>query len=284
MDRRKPLAFALSFLAGAAGCAHHSAATPAAIAKTPVETAVKPAAKELDPEALKRAPKPETFVAFGDFSAREADSATNPAEKEQLRDRARRAYQEALKADPNYLPAHKSLAHLYIALNDQDRAVATLESALKLAPNEANLWFELGMTHARGKQWGLALEHLSRAVELDPENRQFVKVQGFALARAGRYEESLAAFTRYEGEAKAHYYLAQMLDHLEQGDLCKTHLRLALAKDPQLEPAVQMLVRLSGDGPAPGLATPARQDAAVRPVGFVDGPVQETLRPASLPK
>jgi tetratricopeptide (TPR) repeat protein len=209
----------------------------------------------LDPDALKRPPKPETFVAFGDFSAREADSTASPAEQEQLRARARHAYQEALKADPNNIAAQKALARLYAVSNEFDRANETYASALKIAPDDASVWFGAGMTFARNKEWDPAIEHLTRATELDPENRSYCRYLGFTLARAGRYDESLAVFSRYEGEAKANFYLAQMLEHMDQIDQCKQRLQIAISKDPQLADAARMLVRLNS--PAPAAANPA---------------------------
>jgi tetratricopeptide (TPR) repeat protein len=266
MDCRKPLALGLFVLAGSAGCSYNTAAVPAATTSTKV--AAVPKSDTLDPNALKRQPKPETFVAFGDFSAREADAATNPAEQEQLRDRARRAYQEALKADPGNVAARKSLASLYVITNDFDRAKEMYTAALQTAPDDAALWFALGMTYARTKDWAPAVEHLVKAAELDPENRSYHRYLGFTLARAGRYDESLATFTRYEGEAKANFYLAQMLEHLDQIDRCKSHLQLALAKDPQFTEAAQMLVRLNGAA-APG-AVPAPGQSEVQPASYTE--------------
>jgi tetratricopeptide (TPR) repeat protein len=270
MDCRRPFSIALALLAGSAGCSHHAASVPTAAAPataTPpaaVTAAAKP--ENLDPEAMKRQPKPETFVAFGDFSAREAEGAKTSSEQEQLRDRARKAYQEALKIDPTNVPAHKSLASLYASSNDCGRAKEICEAGLKLAPDDASLWFVLGMTYARTKDWQLAIEHITRATELDPENRSYRRHLGYTLARAGRYDESLVVFSRYEGEAKAHYYLAQMLDHLGQPDASKMHLQLALAKDPQLTDAAQMLVRITGAVPA----VPAAAAAPIQNVSYTE--------------
>jgi tetratricopeptide (TPR) repeat protein len=141
-------------------------------------------------------------------------------------------------------------------------------AALKTAPEDATLWFSLGMTYARTKEWAPAVENLVRATELDPENRSYHRYLGFTLARAGRYDESVAVFTRYEGEAKANFYLAQMLEHMDQIDQCKTHLQLALAKDPQLADATRMLVRLNGVA-ASGSALPAGQ-SEVQPVSYTE--------------
>jgi tetratricopeptide (TPR) repeat protein len=237
-----------------------------------------PKQETIDPEALKRPPKPETFVAYGDFSAKEADAATDPNEQEQLRERARHAYQEALKDDPGNVAALKSLARLYAVSNEFDRAKETYAAALKAAPEDASLWFALGMACARNKEWAPAIEYLSHATQLDPENRSYCRYLGFTLARAGRYDESLAMFARYEGEAKANFYLAQMLQHVGQVDRCKMHLQIALAKDPQLTDASQMLVRLNGGPPA--APRPAPKPAVIQQASFTEAaqPEREPLR------
>jgi tetratricopeptide (TPR) repeat protein len=268
MDCRKPVALAFSFLAVTAGCAHNSATVAAPAKPAAVTTAAK--SDSLDPENLKRQPKAETFVAFGDYNAREAEATEATAQQEQLRDRARRAYQEALKVDPANVPAHKSLAALYASTNDYDRAKQTYEAALKFAPSDAALWFGLGMTYARTKDWALAVEHLTKATELDPENRSYCRYLGFTLARAGRNDEALAAFARYEGEARAHYYLAEMLEHVGQVDACKMHLQLALARDPRLGNAAQMLIRLNGADPTGVARTPAVATPALQTVGYTE--------------
>jgi tetratricopeptide (TPR) repeat protein len=267
MDCRRLAALAFSLLSFAAGCAHNSTAVSSA---TPNPAAVTIAAKQdtLDPEALKRQPKPETFVAFGDYNAREADATPVPLQQEQLRDRARKSYQEALKIDPNNVPALKSLASLYASTNDYERAKQTYDAAIKLAANDATLWYGLGMTCARTRDWPAAVEHLTKATELDPENRSYQRYLGFTLARAGRNEEALTVFGRYEGEAKAHYYLAEMLEHLGQVDACKMQLQLALAQDPKLGNAAQMLIRLNGADPSGVTAAPTATSTSVQAVGY----------------
>jgi tetratricopeptide (TPR) repeat protein len=278
MDCRRSVSFALTLLAGAAGCSHNT--TPQQSAPPPAVASTSQKADAIDPEALKRPPKPETFVAFGDFSAREAEGAQSPAEKEQLSDRARRAYQEALKLDPSSVTALKALARLYAVTNDYARAKEGYENALKIAPTDAGLWFDLGMTYARTKEWGLAIEHVAKAVELEPENRSYARYLGFTLARAGRYDESLAAFSRYEGAAKAHYYVAEMLEHMHQPELCKTHLQLALASDPQLHSAAQMLVRLNGLSTAPVATAPMANASGIQLAGWTDVAQPKTVAPA----
>lgn len=202
--------------------------------------------------AGKRKPKPSTLVAYGEVHERAAtDPGRSPAEQEELRNRARTAYQQALQLNPKDRPALMALARLYTSEEDYDRAVATYNRAIRDYPKDAALRYELGMCHARRKNWDVALQSLQMAVRLDPENRRFVHGYGLCLARAQRYEESFAVLAKLEGHAQAHYDLARMMHHLDQDELSKEQLRLALAQNPELIAAEQFLAELErGTNPA----------------------------------
>ena len=234
MECRKPLTAVMVLLGGLTGC---------------VTTPTKPPSESV-PVAEKDAPKktwkPATYVAFGNCQEGEAAQKDNQSiEQEQLRDQARRAYQEALRLDPTYLPAYLSLGQLYVTLGDYQRAVTTYRQGLEKYPKESNLWFALGMCQACQKEWTGAVEALRQAIGFDPENRQYINMLGHCLARAGRCEESLACFRRTGSEAQAQYKLARMLHHLQQDEQARVHLQLALQVDPNLEGAQQLLVALN---------------------------------------
>jgi len=203
----------------------------------------------------KRAPTAATCVAFGNL---ELEAATEnitlqgqertPAQRRDLYDTARKYYQQALKTDPQYRDAYLGLARAYQGLDNYDRTVATLQKAETTFPQDAVFPYELGMCHARQKAWGVALEQLKKAIDLDPENRNYLNMYGFCLARAGRFDESLAFFKKSVGEARAHYNVARMLQHAKQDEACKQHLHTALQINPDLTEARQLLAQM--DAPA----------------------------------
>src|SRR5262249_9716565 len=137
------------------------------------------------------------------------------------------------------------LARLYYDMNDHDRAVAAYQRALKQDPKNVVLLYELGMVHARAKEWNPALAHLKAAYEIDPNNKEGATTLGHCLARCGHVDEALEVFRRTVGEGRAHYNLARMLHHMNQDELCRQHLGLALQADPQLVDARDMLVSLN---------------------------------------
>src|SRR5581483_2356438 len=102
----------------------------------------------------------------------------------------------------------------------------------------------------RQKSWDPAIQSLTKAVEYDPENREYINMLGHTLSRTGRYQESLAVFSRSYGEAKAYYNVARMLQHLGQAELSKQYVQAALQKDPTLEPAQGLLAQLEGRAPS----------------------------------
>jgi tetratricopeptide (TPR) repeat protein len=189
--------------------------------------------------------KANTWIAFGDFrtSAAFAPEST-PAQQQQFREDAKLAYLKAIEIDPNRTAAYLGLGRLQQMSGENEGAQAVYERALKVQPNEPRLWFELGMCHCRAKNWSTALEGLGKAAELDPGNRQYSTTLGFALARAGRYEESYVALARHNGEPKAHYDLARMLCHLNQPELARQQLTLALQKDPSMAQARALAAEL----------------------------------------
>lgn len=251
MDCRVSLVLGLGILAGAAGC------TPSATTSGVTEST---SAKVVAP-AGKRKPKPETCVAFGDFSLRESMvPGKTQAEQRLMREQARSAFRQALTLDPNCLEAHRGLAQAYLAENDCEHAVGAYQTILKAHPRDAATWYALGMTYSRHKDWVQAVTALKRATEFDPTNRQFGTSLGFCLARAGTYAESLAVFRPLVGEARAHYNLARMLDHTQQQALSRQHLQLALRADPTLKEAQELLARLDGAPTGTSAVVPARYE------------------------
>jgi tetratricopeptide (TPR) repeat protein len=218
------------------------------------------ASRKKEKDLPKRQPKAMTCVAFGDFRMRESLAPGRTAQEQRdMRDQARKAYQQALQLDPNCFEAHRGLARAAAADQQHDQAIRTFQSAVKIQPRDAATWFDLGMVHARKKEWDPAVAALVQAAELEPQNRQYQNMLGHCLARSGRVDDSLACFSRIVGEARAHYNVARMMHHLQRDDLCRSHLQVALEKEPNLSEAKDMLVRL--DAGARGEVIQAKHDA-----------------------
>jgi tetratricopeptide (TPR) repeat protein len=254
MDCHKVRVAALAVVVSCWGCGKSSvlpvAGSPASVGmKEPI---VADARK--DAEEPLRQPKPSTCVALAVMREQTALTKQSPAERTELYDQARRAYQHAIKLDPQYAPAYKGLARLYETIQDHERAVETFHRAAQVSPKDHEVYYLMGMYHARQKQWQQALEALYRAVELDPENRRYLNDFGLCLARAGRYQDAFNVLRKTGGDAHAHYTLARMLEHLGMQEPSREHLRLALEHKPDMQQARQMLHRL--DNPNAGGVMP----------------------------
>ncbi|HZU37659.1 MAG TPA: tetratricopeptide repeat protein [Gemmataceae bacterium] len=196
-------------------------------------------------DSHQQTPHAQTCVAFADYQARSAtDPHRTPLDKEQLQDRARRSYEQALKIDAGYLPAYVGLARLYQAMGDTERALETYRKGLERVPGSPVLSYEQGTCLARLHKWSAAVTSLQAAVAHDAENRGYIKTLAFCLGRAGRFDESLACFRQVTGEAQAHYDLARLLHHMGENEHCRKELKLALAVQPDLASATQLLAEL----------------------------------------
>jgi tetratricopeptide (TPR) repeat protein len=201
--------------------------------------------------------KSKTEVAFGDFKVREASVTPEltPPQKEQLFEQARLAYQHALKLDPGSRDAYAGLARLYSARGQDDKAVEIYHKGLKKFPQDAGLWFDLGMCQGRRKDWNAALECLHKAHELDPENPTCTRTYGLTLARAGQDREALTMLSQAMGPAEANYTVARMLHHVHKDEQARPYLQAALRLKPDLAGAVTLSVQL---GLSERPATPPR--------------------------
>jgi len=262
MDRRRSLLLGLGVglgcLLGSAGCTgpekFKEAKKPAQAKTTPTLASTPVASKKSGKkgkETARRQPKPETCVAFGDFRLREA---LQPERSEVQRntglDQARRAYQQALSIDPKCVPAHRGLGRVYTSLGEHEKANACYETLLKLNPRDAGAWMDLGMSQSRLKDFNRAVQSMRQAVEIDPENRQFMRLYGLCLARAGQMAEALACLRQVDGEARAHFNLGRMYMHLGQEEQARQHLSYAVQTDPNLTEARDILAALNNTAPA----------------------------------
>jgi tetratricopeptide (TPR) repeat protein len=245
MDCRRSLVVSLGLVSGLAGCTHNSS-LPLQANNSAAATVPPPSAKVVkEPELPMRPPHAATCVKLGNLYEQQADQqGTAPAEQQAKYQLARKAYQQALQIDPKCLEASLAMARLHAKIGDHERAVTDYQNALKVHPKEASLWYEVGMYYGQHKEWQSSLRCLQQAATMEPENRQYTNSLGFALARCGQYDQSYEVFRKTVGAAMAHYHLAQMLHHLQQDELSKQQLQLALQADPNLASAQQMLVQL----------------------------------------
>jgi tetratricopeptide (TPR) repeat protein len=287
MECRRTIWLGLCCLGGVLGC-HHEPTNPlqsANVAQQSTRKAPDGTVIHTEPDAPKHAPTAATCSTYGDWYSQAArEPGIGQAKAQQLRDTALKAYQQALQIDPKYLPTYRSMAALYWDLNDPSHAAQMYQKALQVYPTDARLWYEMGLSLFRQKEYAGGLAALEKAQTLESENREYSNAYGYALARAGRYDQALSVFARHNDPARAQYNLARMLAHMGQAEQSLEHVRLALNQDPSLNEARQLEAELQGrPWPANEEIRPAggNQETPpqpVQPVVFLDSavPVEPT--------
>jgi tetratricopeptide (TPR) repeat protein len=235
-----------------------------------------------DDNLPKRDPRPSTVVAAGDIFFREALSPDIPVEKKMaLLDQARTSYQQAIRQDQNYLPAHMGLGRTYVAMDRLEQARTVYATALQIAPNNGIVYHDLAVVYLRAKNGEGALQMLQKAIESDPENRQYQNTLGWTLARLGRDEEAFTCFARIYPGTTAHCRVARMLKHMGQPDLARRHIEAALAADPEMPEARSLLATM--ERPAPQPSAPAPAPVPVPPTTPVSSIAPASYTPPYLP-
>jgi len=136
------------------------------------------------------------------------------------RAKALEAARRALELDPASPEGRKALGLYYdVVLHDQKRALDELTRAAELLPNDAGLASWIGRVLWREGRIGEASAQFEKAVELDPRNPDAVTALGLFCRASRRYAES----ARYHGLLIAlqpdtlEWYMAQSALYLDWG-------------------------------------------------------------------
>ena len=111
---------------------------------------------------------------------------------------------------------------------DHDGAIATLERALSIDPNNGMAHFGLGMSLSdRSAEYDRALLHLRRSIELDSTNPTAHYIAGRILTAQGHLEEALEALQisleLSPNLADAHYRIALVYARLGDRETARSH-------------------------------------------------------------
>jgi tetratricopeptide (TPR) repeat protein len=145
-------------------------------------------------------------------------------------DRALPVYEEAAKRDP--APALLRLAICQNALRQYPRAVETLNRALKLAPQNATAWIQLGLAQLGQGKTTEALQAFEQAQHADPDLPEPYNLRGAILFETGdrpRAESALRDALRIQPNfAPAHNNLGNLLSETGRFPEAEYHFKAAL--------------------------------------------------------
>ena len=175
---------------------------------------------------------------------------------------AEQHYLKALKLAPNDLNALVGLARMHDRQGRASQALEVYQRALKAHPNSGLVLNDMGLCYARQKQFEPALSAMTRAVELTPENAKYRNNLATVLVETGRIDQAVQAMTVGSSAAVAHYNVGYLLHQKGLAADATRHFQQALAIDPALAPAREMLAHLGGNFGAQPLAQQPRPAAA----------------------
>jgi tetratricopeptide (TPR) repeat protein len=161
---------------------------------------------------------------------------------------AEAAYREAIRLQPDFIPAYTNLAQLLSDAGRETEADGLLRNGLGRNPSAA-LAHALGLSLVRQKRSDEALLRLGEAAAQDPGNARYAYVHAVALQAAGRLAEALQVLSlaseRHPGDAEILVALATFHRDAGRRDRALDYARRLQALLPG-NPAVDGLVRELG--------------------------------------
>jgi Tfp pilus assembly protein PilF len=152
--------------------------------------------------------------------------------------------------------AHRRMGGVLDRLGRFAQAETHYREALKLNPNDVNVWNDAGYSYYLQSRWPEAERSLLQAAKLDPQNQRVQTNLGLALAGAGKLDGALAALTNAGGAAVANANLGYILAATGKPDLARRYYEAAIELQPQFEAARYALARLDAADSPPPLADP----------------------------
>ncbi|MDX1698546.1 MAG: tetratricopeptide repeat protein, partial [Thiohalobacterales bacterium] len=118
-------------------------------------------------------------------------------------EQAARAYRTALALTPQFIPAYVNLADLHRSRGDESRAEDVLREAITAAPGNGDVHHALGLSLVRQKRLEEAVAELELAARLSPDEARYVYVYAVALNSTGKPGQAIlvlqGAHNRFPG-------------------------------------------------------------------------------------
>ena len=194
---------------------------------------------------------------------------------------ARKSYERVLEINPRSVEALTGLAMLDQAAGRSQVAEQRLQKAAQLSPGDASVMNALGEFYSRENRSREAIAAWQSAVALAPNQPVYEHNLAKALVSSGDFASAVPLLARSVGEGEAYYRVGHILYEQGRRDVAERYFAQALAKQPDLIAAHNMLAALRNDAavpdaapaispsPRPALPAPAAQPkvASNKPVG-----------------
>ena len=102
------------------------------------------------------------------------------------------AYEMSIAVDPYFAPAYVNLADLYRRFGNTVAESETLAIGVEQNPADRALRYSYALHFVRHKQLDKTLQHVTKAMQLSPENSQYAYLYLLALESLGRKRQALS--------------------------------------------------------------------------------------------
>lgn len=109
-------------------------------------------------------------------------------------DRAANSFYRALKINPDYVAAHRSLGNMCLAEGDPDAAVGHLQRTIRLDPEDAEAHYNLGIILMRQGQTQAAITHYEEALRITSDNAEVAVNLGIAYLTLDDFSKAVRYF------------------------------------------------------------------------------------------
>lgn len=182
------------------------------------------------PEAMPPNILPETHYAAGQLF-----------EAQGLYGKAIQQYQRATLLNHNYAQAYHRLGVLLGRVGRHEQALAALQKAAEISPQDAVIRNDLGYELATQSHWAQAEEHLRAAIDTRPNFRRAHINLGLVLTKLDRIEDALATFQQVLPEPDAYYNVGLLLRGEKRYQDAAACFEQVLRLDPQFIAAATQL-------------------------------------------
>lgn len=161
-----------------------------------------------------------------------------------LFDDAEATLRELIRKHPRLAGAHDQLGVLLLDTKLVEPALASLERAAQLAPDDPEILNNLGFAQLTAGQTEAAVLTLREALQLNGADRQIRNNLGFALVASKQPDEALRVFRAGMPEPDARYNLALGLEMRGEPQAALAEYAAVLSSWPGHQPSIEGVRRL----------------------------------------
>lgn len=197
---------------------------------------------------------PELYVAMAQMSQRSGNVPN-----------ARMLYQKSLEKNPHHLEALLGAARMEDREGNLEVATSLYLRAVRAYPQHATVLNDLGLCLARRGDLAGARRALDDAIRVAPQKPLYRNNMAKVLVEMNELDAATNHLSAVYPPAVANYNMAVFLLERGRQDEANDYLQSALALDPNLTPAQQLLAQQTNQSPTPANQTAQGQQHHVQP-------------------